>query len=705
MPPLRLGLAVATSTALLWAIGALVPSHPLSWTSLDLRWYFFPLYEWFYGALRAGAPTIWNPYQLCGMPVLGTLQGGFFYPFHVLYLLLPTTAALAASTVLHVALTAGTGAAFARRAGLSAPAAILSTAVFTAAGPMRHWQLWPYLLEACAWLPLGAIGILDLGENRRARGTLILALATGMSFLAGGPQGTVFAAYTWAALLLARLVSRGWMPGEHLRTAAAAAAALVLGGLLGAVALLPAYEMAQESIRRTSTLSIGLMYPVGGMPTIPDLVQMVFGGGSAVVKPALLLAPFALLARGGWLTAWALVVGGLAVLLSLGPLTPAFHLYLVLPVLAWFRVPYRALLIANFCLGILAGLGLDALTRLFRVRAAGALLVTAIIAGLVLYGLRAPRPAPPLPYYADAIPWTTAQHDAYARLARMAGSDRVWPFDPSLGRDSLPPKLSTLTGVRSIVDYEPLALQRQSEFFVYFLEGSTVYSLLNETFGGRFTSMRPPRGREPLAARRRLLDLAATRFLVVLPQALRRPDVAVFVRDAGLEARPPLGPGLELLENPHALPRAYVTYRARRAPAARELLPLLAQEGFDPLVESWIEADADLEPAPDAPARGAAATIVRDDPHVVEVHATLAAPGLVVLADTFARGWRATVDGHAAPILATNHLFRGVPTPAGAHVVRFEYRPRGVRIGAALTLASALGLALLAWRVKNDPAS
>ena len=603
------------------------------------------------------------------------------------------------------ALTAGTGAAFARRAGLSVPAAILATAVFAAAGPMRHWQLWPYLLEACAWLPLGAIGVLDLSENRRARGALTLALAMGMSCLAGGPQGTVFAGYTWAALLGARLVARGWMPGEQLGAVAATVGALLLGGLLGAVALFPAYEMAQESIRHTSTLPIGLMYPVGGLPALTDIVQMAYGGGAAVVKPALVLAPFALLARGRWLTAWALVVGALAVLLSLGPLTPAFRLYLVLPVLAWFRVPYRALLIANFCLGILAGLGVDALTRLLRVRALGALLVTAILAALVYHGLRAPRPVPPLPYDAAAIPWTTAHYDAYERVARMAGSDRVWPFSPGLGRESLPPKLATLTGVRSITDYEPLALRRQSEFFVYFLEGSTVYSLLNETFGGRMGTLKAPRGREEPAARRRLLDLTATRFLVASAQALRRPDVAAFVRDAGLNARPPLSADLEILENPHALPRAYVTYRARQAPPARELLPLLAQEGFDPLASSWIEADADLEPAPNAPARGAAATIVRDDPHVVEVQATLAAPGLVVLADTYARGWRATVDGRPAPLLATNHLFRGVPTPAGAHVVRFEYRPRGLAIGAALTLASALGLALLAWHVNRHPRS
>jgi len=144
-----------------------------------------------------------------------------------------------------------------------------------------------------------------------------------------------------------------------------------------------------------------------------------------------------------------------------------------------------------------------------------------------------------------------------------------------------------------------------------------------------------------------------------------------------------------------------VTYRARRAPPARELLREMARDGFDPLVESWIEADADLGTASDALPRGAAATIVRDDPQVVEVDATLAAPGLVVLSDTYASGWTATVDGSPAPVLATNHLFRGVRAPAGTHRVRFEYRPRSLVIGAALTLASALGLLVLAWRARG----
>ena len=68
-----------------------------------------------------------------------------------------------------------------------------------------------------------------------------------------------------------------------------------------------------------------------------------------------------------------------------------------------------------------------------------------------------------------------------------------------------------------------------------------------------------------------------------------------------------------------------------------------------------------------------------------------AAPGTLVLLDSFAPGWRATVDDAPVEIRRTNAVFRGVPVPAGSHRVEFVYRPLSVTLGAALT-----GLALLA---------
>ena len=71
--------------------------------------------------------------------------------------------------------------------------------------------------------------------------------------------------------------------------------------------------------------------------------------------------------------------------------------------------------------------------------------------------------------------------------------------------------------------------------------------------------------------------------------------------------------------------------------------------------------------------------------------------GYVVLADTNYPGWRATVDGVPAPILAANGLFRAVLVRDGSHRVSFVYRSRPFQLGAvitAVTAALAAGLVL-----------
>jgi len=350
----------------------------------------------------------------------------------------------------------------------------------------------------------------------------------------------------------------------------------------------------------------------------------------------------------------------------------------------------------QFALAILAAVGLDVAARLSRPRVATAL-VLAMLGAVTLDGIRAPRPSPPLPYGGWPATYSPAHHEAYTRLAATIGDGRVWPYAPDLLMLPLPPKLPTLTRLRSVEDYEPLPLRRQLEYQMFLGDGTLAATRRREY---RINTLAGPPGGAAVATRRRLLDLAAVRFMIVTTSTRRRPDVEAFVRDAGLESRPPPAEKLELLENPHALPRAFVTYRASPAPPAAELLSILARPSFDPLVESWVEGDAGMPASPGAPTRGAAATIVRDDPDLVELDATLAAPGLVVLADTFYPGWTATVDGAPATILPTNHLFRGVPAPAGAHRIRFEYWPRSLALGAVLSLLTALGLAAGARRLQ-----
>jgi hypothetical protein len=174
--------------------------------------------------------------------------------------------------------------------------------------------------------------------------------------------------------------------------------------------------------------------------------------------------------------------------------------------------------------------------------------------------------------------------------------------------------------------------------------------------------------------------------------AVRRPQTDAFLRTSGLAA-PRAGTPFWVVANPNAMPRAWVVHRTAPAPPAPALLPLLADPAFDPFALAYVEGEPGFT-ADTPPPHGQAARFVEDGEHVVEVEATAAVPGLLVLADTYAPGWRATVDGVPAPILPTNHLFRGVPVPAGVHHVRFTYEPWTVPVGQALSLVGLLVIAV-----------
>jgi hypothetical protein len=71
----------------------------------------------------------------------------------------------------------------------------------------------------------------------------------------------------------------------------------------------------------------------------------------------------------------------------------------------------------------------------------------------------------------------------------------------------------------------------------------------------------------------------------------------------------------------------------------------------------------------------------RRTPTLVEASVDCDGPCLVVVAQPWAPGWRATIDGGPATLVQTNIAGLGVVAPAGRNPVTFEYRPWSWRIG------------------------
>lgn len=77
----------------------------------------------------------------------------------------------------------------------------------------------------------------------------------------------------------------------------------------------------------------------------------------------------------------------------------------------------------------------------------------------------------------------------------------------------------------------------------------------------------------------------------------------------------------------------------------------------------------------------------------MEVRTSSGSESFLVTSDTWYPGWQATVDGVPASIFRANYALRGVRVPAGRHIVRFEYRPKMLFAGMAV---SAFCLVILA---------
>ena len=108
------------------------------------------------------------------------------------------------------------------------------------------------------------------------------------------------------------------------------------------------------------------------------------------------------------------------------------------------------------------------------------------------------------------------------------------------------------------------------------------------------------------------------------------------------------------------------------------------------------------------PALSGSAVIERYTPEGVRVRVETPQPAVLILLDSFDKGWTATLEnGAELPILRANALVRAVVVPAGTHFVTFSYRTPLLKAGAAASLVGCLlctGLITHAWWRRRQPA-
>ena len=191
-----------------------------------------------------------------------------------------------------------------------------------------------------------------------------------------------------------------------------------------------------------------------------------------------------------------------------------------------------------------------------------------------------------------------------------------------------------------------------------------------------------------------LLDLLNVRYLVtpVWEGDARADPFAA----AGWATVADLGT-VRIVENPGALPRAWIVHEVRVVPE-EEQLALLAAGVIDPSQVALSEVPVTgLEIPP--PGATADVTTVHQggDPDRLVVRTETAAAGLLVLSEVAYPAWEATVDGEDAPIVTVDGLFRAVAVPAGSHEVVMRYRSPASGWGLLISAATAVALLTALW--------
>jgi hypothetical protein len=132
----------------------------------------------------------------------------------------------------------------------------------------------------------------------------------------------------------------------------------------------------------------------------------------------------------------------------------------------------------------------------------------------------------------------------------------------------------------------------------------------------------------------------------------------------------------------------------------REAIKRIADwNGQQSLGELSLEQVAALPPASQsAQIAPATVNIASATLNSVTVEAKTPTDGFVNLAYLYRPFWSATVNGVKVPVQRANGFMMSVPVPAGAAQVKFHYTPWDVYAGYGITLATLLGLLVLALR-------
>jgi len=693
-----------------------------------------------------GEFPLWNPYSNCGAPFMAQWGTMTLYPGSLIYLLLPLPWSLGFFSLLHLALGGAGMFALARRwVGGDFPAALAGMA-WVFCGTTFSCLMWPNYAVALGWMPWVVL-LVERSWREGGRTLVMASFAATMQLLSGVPEIVLL---TWL-LLGCLLVTEFWRkPASRWAAARRFSVLLLLVAGLAAVQLLPFLDLLAQSQRDSSFATSKWPMPSWGLANV--LVPLFhwrettqgpfmqpgqgflgsYYPGAIVVVLALCALRFAR-ERRVWILALLAVVSFLMACGENGFLYPLARK--LIPFLGVARYPIKFVLLAAFALPLLAAFAARQLEtanfRTFLLLAGGAAL--SIMAGLVWLSWAHPWQSATLPASENAL---LSQWEWRHVLPNAAG--RACWLVIAIGALSVVPRIRTIRW-RGVAQGAVMAALVVDAITHVPSQNPTVdVSKFDRDLWQAEAHVELPRW----GAGRVLISPGAEERLLYS----NVPDVGTDF----LGKRLALWSNLNLLENAPKV-NGSSTLQLREQMEVQSLvysgsnkfdhglIEMLGVTLFSPPSNptEWrpVTNSCPLVSCGQVPVFANPAETLRDlagpdfNPHeqvylrpedrtrvsatnrvrveilatrlsmrVVEADVAADSPALVVVAQSYCAGWRATIDGKDAPLLRANHAFQALEVPAGRHQVRLAYRDRGFLSGSLISLLTLTGCVWMWFR-------
>lgn len=676
--------------------------------------------------VRAGHLPLWNPYIYSGMPLLASLQIGFFYPLTLIHYILPFNLAFNWFTILHYFLAGLFTYILMKHYKVSDEGSLLAGIVFAFSGYLLSVSTMNTTLTSVVWLPLVILWwdrILNKSKilNPKSKqgnnslfgfftldfGFLILFLS--LMFLGGEPT------IIYSTILI--LIIYTFFMGKAAKLFYLIPVLLLTLGLL-AIQIFPLLEFTLNSARTWRTEfdfishsslppreTLNFIFPNFWGSFLKGTYSKAILGENIqtwILSPyigllSLFLAGLGVMEKSRR-SYFFLAVGLFFLILSFGRYTPIYKLFFWgLPGISFIRYPVKFLFFPTLAAAILAGLGLDRLVKSINQRMLltlsvflGAILALDAGLGIIKKGL----------HTFISARFNLSEDLKFSLAALFNANLRNWLIIFLLLLAAL--VLLTLFYRKQI----------KAEVLARGLVLLVALDLLIFNFG-----LNPPVVRElfsfiPLNAEIMLKDKTLFRYyvdpriyensgghyrdqtevLVGLKTKLR-PNFMIPHHLSDLNGRESIEPLRQV--------RFYYEYRDRLLPGRLDLLSkanvkyiLSFGKILDPqlklLSDKQFHLYQNLLFYPRAYIRGGECQIVKYEPSRVEIIARSKNGGNMILTDSFDPGWKAKVDGRPVKIELEEPFFRRVIIPAGESRVVFSYEPDSLKLGALVSLLSLL---------------